>query len=60
MDEGFLGGFEWDEEKREQTYLKHGVDFADLAGVLEGNVLVSPSKHDDELRWIAIGLPSDC
>lgn len=56
MEGDSLGGFEWDEEKRQQTILKHGIDFADAIGIFDGEVLVAPSKHNDEQRWIAVGL----
>ncbi len=56
MEDDFLGGFEWDEEKRKQAILKHGIDFADAIGIFDGEVLLAPSKHDDERRWIAVGL----
>ena len=47
-------GFEWDEEKRELTLIKHGIDFADAARIFDGRPAVhAPSKHPDEERWIA-------
>lgn len=59
MAHDFLGGFEWDEDKRAQTILKHGIDFADAVEIFDGAVLVAPSKHTSEERWIAVGLLDD-
>ena len=56
MEENFLGGFEWNEEKREQTILKHGIDFVDAIGIFDGEEDVAPSDHYGEQRWIAVGL----
>ena len=56
MEEGFLGGFEWDEEKRKQTLLKHGIDFVDAIKIFERKTLLSQSMRGDEQRWTAIGL----
>ena len=46
MEGGFLGGFEWDEEKRKQTIIK----------IFDGKTLLSQSIRNDEQRWTAIGL----
>lgn len=56
MEEGFLGGFEWDEEKRKQTIIKHGIDFIDAIKIFDGKTLLSQSIRNDERRWTAIGL----
>ena len=56
MADKFDGGFEWNEEKRKQTYLKHGIDFEDVVGIFKNDVLTTPSRDDDEQRWTAIGL----
>ena len=48
--------FEWDENKRNATLEKHGLDFIDAVKIFKGDVLTARSPHEDEDRWIAIGL----
>lgn len=50
--------FEWDEAKREYNILKHGLDFADAAPVLEGPTLEAIDDREDygEIRIQALGL----
>lgn len=47
--------FEWDENKREATLQKHGIDFKDAVRVFGGKPLVFGSSRDGEVRFIAIG-----
>jgi uncharacterized DUF497 family protein len=50
--------FEWDEEKRQQNLLKHGVDFLYAAVMLEGDVvkLVDDRQDYGETRYLALGM----
>ncbi len=48
---------EWDERKATANLLKHGVDFADAALVLEDDLALTlrdPDAHDEE-RWVTMG-----
>ncbi len=57
MEDGFHGGFEWDEEKRLTVLEKHGIDFRRAVEIFEGSTHVSPSRQSEsEERWIAIGI----
>lgn len=49
--------FEWDEEKRQQNLLKHGVDFLYAAVMLEGDVVKIVDDRQDygETRYLALG-----
>lgn len=47
--------FEWDEEKRKTTPEKHGIDFVDAIRIFDGDILVAPSRHHNEERWVAVG-----
>lgn len=45
--------FEWDEEKRSSTLVKHGIDFDDAIRIFDGRPAVhAPSDHPDEERWV--------
>ena len=50
--------FEWDEEKRQQNLLKHGVDFLYAAVMLEGDVVKIVDDRQDygETRYLAPGM----
>ena len=50
--------FDWDEAKRHENILKHGIDFADIPEVFDGPMLVRlDTRHDySEDRWIGMGL----
>ncbi|HUF85768.1 MAG TPA: BrnT family toxin [Thermohalobaculum sp.] len=48
--------FEWNEEKRERTLEKHGIDFVDAIRVFDGDVLVAASRGHGEKRFVAVGL----
>jgi uncharacterized DUF497 family protein len=47
--------FEWDEEKRKLTLLKHGIDFVDAAEILLAPHIVVAGSSEQEVRKIAIG-----
>lgn len=49
--------FEWDEQKRRANLRKHGFDFADVAEMFSGPMLVAPDTGDDyeETRWLGLG-----
>ncbi len=47
--------FEWDELKRQQTIVKHAIDFNDAVKIFQNAVYVSKSVHLTEDRQIAIG-----
>jgi uncharacterized DUF497 family protein len=49
---------EWDEQKRRQNIIKHGIDFVDVAEIFEGEVVVFEDDRLDygETRWIALGV----
>ncbi len=48
--------FEWNEEKRQATLLKHGIDFRDAVEVLVSDHLVVDARSEAEERKLAIGL----
>jgi uncharacterized protein len=50
--------FEWDEEKNETNFRKHGFDFADAWEIFTGPILVALDDREDygEDRWIGIGM----
>jgi len=54
-----VGGFEWDEGKRQQNLAEHAVDFADAALIFEaeGEVLEAVDNREDygEVRYRALG-----
>jgi uncharacterized DUF497 family protein len=47
--------FEWDEAKRLAVLEKHGIDFNDLHGFFDGDVLYLDAKSDVEPREKAVG-----
>lgn len=48
--------FEWDEEKRQQNLLKHGVDFLYAAQIFEGDVVIVDDRQDyGETCYLAVG-----
>ncbi len=47
--------FEWDEEKRQATIRKHGIDFVDAAEVFANDHLLLVASSDIEQRQIAVG-----
>ncbi len=50
--------FEWDEAKRQANIDKHGVDFADLEVLFDGETVTVPDDRFDygEDRFITLGL----
>ena len=53
--------FEWDENKRNENYRKHSLDFEDSALVFEGHCITYRDTRFDygEDRFISIGLLAD-
>jgi len=51
-----LVAFEWNEEKRQATLLKHGIDFRDAVEVLVSDHLSVGARSEAEDRNLAIGL----
>ena len=49
--------FEWDEEKRRENIIKHGLDFADAGQLFDHPMLTFPDERFDydEVRCIGIG-----
>lgn len=48
--------YEWDPNKAESNYKKHGVRFADAVGVFEDeNAITIQDEHESEDRFITIG-----
>ncbi|PWE33554.1 BrnT family toxin [Maritimibacter sp. 55A14] len=47
--------FSYDDDKREQTLRKHGIDFLDAAEVFASEHLLLPARSEIEQRQIAIG-----
>jgi len=48
--------FEWDEEKRTSNLLKHGIDFYDVRGVFESDLVFDRSDRHDEVRYEIFGI----
>ncbi len=50
--------FTWDEAKRLSNILKHGIDFADVPSMFDGDVFTIEDKRFDygETRYITFGL----
>ncbi len=53
--------YEWDEDKRKQSRLKHGIDFAIVENFDWSTALVTVDDREDygELREIAVGFIGD-
>jgi uncharacterized DUF497 family protein len=53
--------FEWNEDKRNQNYDKHGVDLLEAALIFEGPTLTRVDDRRDygEVRYISLGLVDD-
>ena len=49
--------FEWDEAKNLENIRKHKIDFADVATMFDGSMLIELDNRFDygEDRWIGIG-----
>lgn len=52
--------YQWDSAKARRNLQKHGVDFADVAGVFEDDraLTIEDPSSEDEQRWVSIGM--DC
>ncbi len=48
--------FEWDDAKRVTNLDKHGLDFFDVVEVFEAPHVVVPSAHENEPRFLVIGI----
>ncbi len=50
--------FDWNDNKNQSNIAKHRIDFADVAEMFDGPMLVEPDRREDygEDRWIGIGL----
>ena len=50
---------DWDPAKARSNFRKHGVRFDDAVAVLKDEASISiQDEHDEEERWIAIGMDS--
>lgn len=49
--------FEWDERKRRRNIESHGIDFADLPPLFEGQTVILKDERFDygEIRFITLG-----
>jgi len=56
-----MGGFEWDEEKRQRNLTDHGVDFRLAARIFQGTVIEAEDRRAgyEELRYRALGHVND-
>ena len=53
--------FEWDENKHQVNIDKHGINFIDAAGMIDGgHIFIAQSPHEDEQRFIATGIIKEC
>ncbi len=49
--------YQWDPEKSEKNYKKHGVKFADAVSVFADDCAITiPDDHPDEERFITLGM----
>lgn len=50
--------FEWDDEKRQSNFEKHGVDLLDAALIFEGPVITSVDRRTEygEDRFVSMGV----
>ena len=51
--------FEWDEEKRDATLDKHGLDFLDVAEIFATDHLILPARSEIEHRQMVVGQVND-
>jgi uncharacterized DUF497 family protein len=48
--------YQWDREKAERNYRKHGVRFADAVSVFEDDLALTIEDMDlEERRWVTLG-----
>ena len=50
-----FSGFEWDDEKAENNWRKHGIDFEEAKFVFDGPLAALPQFEGGENRWCCIG-----
>lgn len=51
-------GFEWDENKNQENFKKHGITFEEASTIFQSRnfeVFYDPDHSEDELRYIGIG-----
>ena len=48
-------GFEWDDEKAESNWRKHGIDFEEAKDIFKDPVLAQAQFEGGEDRWCVIG-----
>jgi len=49
--------FEWDEDKRQSTLARRGIDFIGMTALFDGRpVITYPSPRLEEERWVTVGL----
>jgi uncharacterized DUF497 family protein len=50
--------YEWDEQKRQVNFLKHGIDFMDIPDLFSGDEVILPEERFDygEVLFIGIGI----
>jgi uncharacterized DUF497 family protein len=51
--------FEWDDQKREINFAKHGIDFDIAIEVFHGPIILRRSHRNNEERWTALGYSDD-
>ena len=51
--------FEWDDQKRELNFEKHGIDFDGATEVFYGPIILRRSDRNNEERWTALGYSGD-
>lgn len=49
-------GFEWDNEKADSNWRKHGIDFEDAKRIFQGIALAQAQFENEEDRWQSIGI----
>jgi uncharacterized DUF497 family protein len=50
-----IEGFDWDREKAQRNFVKHGIDFDDAVEIFYGATALIRSDRNEEVRWIAVG-----
>lgn len=50
-----FSGFEWNDEKAEANWRKHGIDFNDAKDAFEGPIIAKLQVESQEVRWRCIG-----
>ena len=51
--------FEWNDQKRELNFEKHGIDFDSATEVFYGPIILRRSDRNNEERWTALGYSGD-